>query len=476
MTSRRRGALRDGTRDGARSRRTRDPGPARVERGASGFTLIELMVTLTAALFFSVSVFMLTRDASRFFEREARVSDATIGTTAGFRRLAADVARAGFLASPNLAKDPLRCPNPAVAGATGTAPASAGYPSYPWLQRLGMLRVFPDGSRTALPAGDALDMLDRNGLTPDRLVLYGNYASDEVFPVAGYTQAAGQTTFTLEVGVSAFSRSGALFRTGYFGLADQTQRQALLARLFPVGRILRVANQIGEEQYAIIGQVIAPADVNTPPTIQTSAAGPQLVSKVGNVCGTRGLNDGMTLNTVNIINYQLRNVNDATAYPTLAPLFAGQRHPRDVATRLDLVRSELDPSAADPTDFAGTIEVVAENVVDLRVGLEAVSNQATRAVTFYPNGNGLIPRFAGDPTTGAAAAVASGPHLIRGVRVRLSTRAAAPDRDAAYFGDDVGAGLYRVALSWSGTTLSDFARVRTLETTVATRNSRNVLW
>lgn len=439
-------------------------------RLARGFTLIELMVTLTAALFFSISVFMLTRDASRFFEREARIADATIGTTAGFRRLAADVARAGFLASPNLAKDPFRCPNPSVLGATGTAPNSAGYATYPWLQKMAMLRVFPAGSRAALAAGDRLEMLDRNGLLPDRLVLYGNYTSDESFPVSGYAAAGGTTTFTLELG------SGALFRTGYLTLADQTQRLALLQRLFPAGRILRVANQIGEEQYAIIGTVVAPAVVTTPPTIQTSAAGPQLVSKVGNVCGTRGLNDGMTLNTVNIINYQLRDVSDAATFPTLAALFAGQRHPRDVATRLDLVRSELDPSAADPTDFPGTVEVVAENVVDLRVGLEAVSSQLNRTVTFYPSGHASLPQFGGDPTTGAAAAVAAGPHLVRGVRVRLSTRAAAPDREAAFFGTDVGDGLYRVALAWSGTTLSEYARVRTLETTVATRNSRNVLW
>src|SRR5215831_8019287 len=93
-----------------------------------GFTLIELMVAVTAGLFVAIAAFALARQGSRFFQQEARVANAQFSATLGFDRLRADIARAGFLTTANVQRDPFRC------GSTATWPS----PSMP---SLGSIRI-----------------------------------------------------------------------------------------------------------------------------------------------------------------------------------------------------------------------------------------------------------------------------------------------------------------------------------------------
>jgi Tfp pilus assembly protein PilW len=81
-------------------------------RSAAGFTLVELMVAMTGGLFLSIVVFALSRDASRFYQRESRVANATLAGLSGFERLSSDVARAGHLSTPNINNDPDVCNKP----------------------------------------------------------------------------------------------------------------------------------------------------------------------------------------------------------------------------------------------------------------------------------------------------------------------------------------------------------------------------
>ncbi|HVR19986.1 MAG TPA: prepilin-type N-terminal cleavage/methylation domain-containing protein, partial [Polyangiaceae bacterium] len=122
---------------------------------ARGFTLVELMVALSGGLFLSVMVFALARDTSRFYQRENRLANATLAGMMGFERLKADIARAGFLSTPNIVSDPMVCMNPA-----------AGRPAM--LQTLASIRINPN-----TPAANAA--LALNGLTPDELILAGSY-------------------------------------------------------------------------------------------------------------------------------------------------------------------------------------------------------------------------------------------------------------------------------------------------------------
>lgn len=417
-------------------------------RARRGFTLIELMVALTGGLLFTIFVFSLTKDVSRFFARESRMSDTTLSAIGGFQRVRADIARAGFLASPNLARDPGRCPR----GPVATALSSAGWMSNDLLRQMGVLRI---GNGT-----EGVEQTE-NGLTPDQLTLWGAYTAAEQFPARAIEPAAGGG-YRIRLEPS----SGAMLRLGYDPTVTDGTMEDLLERVFPANRALRIVNQEGEEQYGIIAAV----DDGDSPFVAITAALPlTMKSTTGTTCGVRGNGGGLLVNTVSIIRYDLMSLADATDFPEFQYLFTGQR-PDFEAGRLDLVRSELLP--ADGTDPVNH-ELVAEYAVDLGFSLSVVSNLTSLALTEVPEEDPTIPKYASDPTASPAADANSGPHLIRGVRARLAVRSIAPDRQADISATNVGPGLYRIALTDGD---KDYARVRSLQSLIAIRNTRNKLW
>ena len=204
-----------------------------------GFTLVELMVALTGGLAFTIFVFMLTRDVSRFFQQQTRLADATVGVLSGYQRLRADVARAGFLASPNLAKDPERCP-PGIVGNVLSGINNAQWAARPEMQNLALARLVVGGS---LADNAANTVLTNNGLTPDQLILAGNYASAEQFAVQSIVAGVIELDAT----------SDTLIRARYDAGAALADRDAVLAQLFPVGRILRIHDpKTNKDQYTLI--------------------------------------------------------------------------------------------------------------------------------------------------------------------------------------------------------------------------------
>lgn len=417
---------------------------------ARGFTLIELMVALTGGLVFTVFVFMLTRDATRFFQRETRLADTTLGAIAGFERLRADVARAGFLSSPNLAKDPSRCPR-GLPGNLLSGLDANGWPDNLGLRQMGLLQIDVGGS----PSGTEQS---NNSLDPDSLTLYGNYTSTEQFPIRTIQQSGAAYDVYLE------SRSGALMRVGYVDGGNAADNAAILGRFFPTGRALRLVTQEGEEQYGIIAGI----RVEGAPIVQLSNA-IRLTFKAssGTTCGFRGLSSTVQANPVNIVRYELRNMNDPGTYPGFANLFSGARPVTDTG-RMDLVRYELLPDGTTEANH----EIVAEYAVDLKFGISVSSVINPPVITYYPEDNENIVNFASNPLVSPANTAGRGPHLIRGVHARLAVRAVEPDRQAGITPTNaIGPGLYRVSL---GT--GQFARVRTLQAMIATRNARNKQW
>ncbi|HSC88090.1 MAG TPA: prepilin-type N-terminal cleavage/methylation domain-containing protein [Polyangiaceae bacterium] len=426
-------------------------------RRRAGFTLIELMVALTGGLFFSIFVFALTRDVTRFFQREARLTDATLSALTGFERLRTDVTRSGFLVSPNLVKDPRRCPQVTEGTATDNYPL--GWNGQDRLKRVAALRVTAD----ATIADNALLKLQTPAITPDSLLLYGNYTSSEQFPVLsidGVGSAAPEVILD--------PTSGALWRSGYDStkLATDAANVAVIAAMFPVGRALRVVTPEGEEQYAIIDSTSV-RGLN-PRIVLTQ--NPSLIEKgVGNNCGLRGLSNGVMVNPVNIIEYRLRDLKTdlGSADAQVGYLFSSEAPVGE--SRLELVRSELSPGT-DATPLAGSLEVVAEYAVDFRVGVTAVTDvAATRALKPFTQADSAFARFAGDPLGATAAAVNSGPHLVRAAHLRLSVRTLDEDRQGN--AGAVTSPAFRFKLADNR-----FARVRTLQAVVATRNTRNMTW
>lgn len=419
--------------------------------GRRGFTLIELMVAMTGGLFFTIFVFMFTRDVSRFFVRESRMSDTTLASITGFQRLRADIARAGFLASPNFGKDPGRCPR-SVDGTAASGLTGSGWAANPALRSMGLLTIDVGGS----VSGN--EQAWNGPLTPDQLTLYGNYSSSEQFPIRNVSAAAGGYTISLE------PASGPMVRLGY---VPATSPASLLSSVFPTGHALRLQTPEGEEQYGIITGVTAGAQ----PTVTLGVALP-LAWKSSGICGIRGFCSGCQVNTVNIVRYRLDDLSNATNFPQFQFLYAGSRPPSDAARR-ELIRVPVLPTGVEDT---ANVELVSEYAVDLKFGLSVVTNLVTRALTTYPEGSADLVKYASDPLTSPGSDLNNGPQLIRGVHARLAVRSVEPDRQGAIAAsDNVGGGLYRVRLT-DGLTPNQFARVRTLQALIATRNTRNSLW
>lgn len=409
--------------------------PFAVRRSRSGFTLVELMVALTAGLFVSIVVFALAKQGSRFYQREARAANATLANVIGFQRLREDIARAGFLSTPNARRDPQVC---------GHDP---GWPA--GLVSLASVRIFQGGSP------DTDGWFDARGLSPDAILLAGSYQSTDQFPVRAVVSTSAGTEVVLQV------NSGPMSRIRYD--VDDPGSLALLQTTFPVGRVLRIVDTTGMQHFGVVSAHNAGAQ----PSITLSDT-PAINFQGGPLaCGIRGNGTGAMVNLVQFMRYELRNLSGLTN--RYGALYAASANAPYEDTRRELVRVEVGP---DGNEFAGTEELVAEYAVDLKFGITTVNlvgaGTNPSLLTLEP-GNAGIEDTAGDANT--ILAPNRGPHFIRAVRVRLSTRSREADRetDINAAGDpSIAQGLYRIGLGPNNG--APFARVRTLQADVALRN------
>lgn len=429
--------------------------------GARGFTLVELMVALTGGLLISVFVFMMASQGSKFYQQEARISNATIGVMNGFQRLRTDIARAGFLASPNVVQDSVVCSDKSAAEGWTQAVSS--------LREMGGVRINVGGSRTPEEEEEVGTKLatfwDANHLSPDQLILAGAFSSTDQFPAAEIAQPnpAGAPNVWR---VHLQPNSPAMARLGYRTDGSQTSAEqlALIQAAFApdtAARVLRILDKKGSHHYAVIDTV------GLAPTVSTGQAAP-FIELLGNValrqesrtskCGLQGLNVGATVNVVNFIRYGLKSLNNPQVYPEFAALYTDEVEGTHEETRAELVREELDVAG---TPIPGTSELVAEYAVDLKFSLSVLSGGALLEI---PEDSETLAAYAGDPQ------VAARPDRIRSVHARLAVRSREADRDGNVNAANAGipVGLYRVGFGADGT--APFARVRTLQADIALRN------
>jgi hypothetical protein len=406
--------------------------------GNAGFTLVELMVALTGGLFISLAVFALARDSGRFYQREARLANATVSGLIGFERLRADLGRAGFLASPNIARDPRVCAVP-----DGTWPTG--------LRNLASVQVSA--------AAVSYAALTSNGRTPPVITLAGSYSSSDVYG-AKVVPAGNKVIFEL----STKEAAGALRRLGNSGLPDDNAMKAA----FPRGRVLRVV-QNGKQYYGQITDATGGSQptvtINQQPPIQFRS-GSEIGCGLSDVVGS-GASTPM-INVVNFIQYEVRPPQTATAIAGYKNVFTNSADAPGEAGRTELTRVELN---IDGQVIDGTEEIVAEYAVDLNLQLTAVTSTTGCCdpnLGLVSPGDALFGTF-----TGPVFNSANTPELIRSVRVRLGVRSREADRTAT-IANPAGEGLFRFNIS-SGTA-ETFARVRTFQADVALHNQSDILW
>jgi hypothetical protein len=420
---------------------------ARLARAAErGFTLVELMVAMVGAMFVGAAVFTLAKHSARFYSRESRLADATLQSVVGFERLRSDVARAGFLGTPNIIKDPRLCGDP----------RDDSWPE--WLARLSSVTIEP------VPA-EQIDTLQFKDINPRRLILTGSYVSADQFEV--------RTIFDSEpIRIVLEPTSLGMANIGYPG----AQTAATLSRVFQPGRALRIVDDVGRLQFGVIASVTGGAE---PTIVLANAPALQFRARSALNCGVGNLATGYTVNVVNIIRYDVQALSGDSRFATLFK--AGG--PSYEATRRDLVREELDVQG-DPIE--GTRELVAEYAVDLDFSLLV---ERSRTASLERVTGAATDAFAGDPSSAALAV--TGPQMIRGVQTWLSVRSQEADRHVALELETSGANTTRLRVNVvSGANESaeeveadewllrepDYARVRTLQSTISLNNQVNLTW
>jgi len=413
---------------------------------ARGFTLVELMVAMTGGLFLSIVVFALSRDASRFYQREGRVANATLAGLSGFERLSNDVARAGHLSTPNIQQDPRVCNRPDAS----------------WPAMLATLRaIVIEPTNTALLSGTEITAAANTAPNkPQGIVIAGALnAPDEL-----YTAQVGNGGAGWQIYLNLNTPSAA--RLGLSPLSTATAtNSAALTSIFMAGRtsgrIIRL-RWMGKDQYAVASGVTATPGV----AFVNLAAQPVLQTlKVGGQCGVDNLGIGMSLSVIDLVRYDIRPMVDDPNYAALykasgkgtgggpgAPFESG---------RVELVRVELDPKG---NEIDATREIVGEYAVDLQFSGWGASNALNPALI-------AVDSAAINPTY-------TGTQLLRGLHVRLSVRSREADREAPIVSGSGGGSsdMYRFPLTDSVSGVTTYARVRTFQSDISLRNLENSNW
>lgn len=433
------------------------PRPRRAAR-ARGFTLVELLVATLAGLTVSLGAFAFARSATKSFQQETRLSDATSNVTIGFRRLMSDIERAGYLSPSNIQREYLSgnrvClqPNNVFSKA---------------IQSLATLQIeqgpVPTTGSVSNVSSHQVSASTLINLNPDRLTLMGSYSSVEQFPVKLVDVQGSTPIIYLE------PQSGAAMRT-----ANGNLTATPWTNIFRTGRILRIVDREGYQHFGHI--TLTELQGNVPKITLKTTPGLYLRGQVAPtasnpVCKGFDVGVGAQVNVIERVRYEVRDLKAVVAYQDL---YANPVLPED-SQRWELVRYEIDENDA---IVANSEELVAEYAVDLKFALTAITAGAG-----VPNPAPFMTHFDFDDAniknTWARAIGPSnllpGPERVRSVKVRFSVRSREPDRsaglDPALMGAEPGT-LFRYKIPGS----TRFARVRTLHSEVSMSNQVGVFF
>lgn len=393
-----------------------------------GFTLIELMVAMLGGLFVAMAVFTLAKFSSGFAMRQSRMSDATLQAVLGFERLKADISRAGFLGIPNFRHPTRYC------GDQLDANVPTG------ISTMASLRI------DDVPASQLSNEMTVNGIAPRRLTLAGSYLSADQFEVQHVVDGS-------PVVIDLVPDSLAMANIGY----HLDNSAATLAKVFKAKRAVRIVDKNGDPH---VGQ-IAGFTGGTAPQV-TLATFPSVQFAHKNTCGFQAGGTGSLLSVMNFIRY---DIDDLSGDASLTGVFGGG--PSYESGRRELVREELD---VDGVVMEGSRELIAEYAIDLGFSL-FVENDLSGPLTRVAGAD--VASWAGDPTGLPAG---QGPQLIRAVHAWLSVRSREADRISplALTTTAPGPNLLRVSLHPTDGTQGPFARVRTLQSTIALHNQSQI--
>ncbi|MFT3767338.1 MAG: prepilin-type cleavage/methylation domain-containing protein [Minicystis sp.] len=376
--------------------------------GRAAFTLIEILVALSAGILVSMAAFAMSKNATAFFQNEARISSAQLALTLGLNRITADLTRASFLSTPNAKVDPMVCRDPSWNTAQG-------------LNSLAGVTI----AQGAAPV--ATSQAGMNGITPDQLYIGGSLDASETFTVQCLLQGAGGAP-ALQLQTQQFD--GAMARV-MASLGPTEPLQSRLSNIFVAGRYVQILDPAtGYKVFGALATASPVTVVSGVATVQLQAT-PALPMKPASPCGLLAppqCGGGLLVSVVSRVLYDVRSLQGVAGspYAALVATPPGVAAQSGDAGRTELVRVEID---ATNNERANSLELVSEYAVDLRLGITAVTTKVVSdnynpTVKTYEIGDSNIYSIAGDAAGGT-----STPQLIRAVQVRLAVRTRAPDRE-----------------------------------------------
>lgn len=286
-------------------------------RSRAGFTLVELMVALVAGLIAISSIYYISAASSKHFHEQQRVAQTQMAVRMAMERIRRDVARAGFLGTPNSQKE-VSC--------------------RPFASRIRGVEYLFNADTANLPNA-ALNMVRADGI---RLV--GNYVTSDAYLAQGLGVAGNTVTFQTDW--QAFRHT--------FGVVGGSYDAAAFDDVFRPGRMLHIETQQGQHFFVTI--------TSRNSGNQTVTFNPNL--PVGSTC-VPGLGDGSLVSPLSRVEYRVVDPRlDSNLARLLSP--GGLDASADVRGLKPavLIRREVDFSnAARP--IAGSEQLILEYTADL---------------------------------------------------------------------------------------------------------------
>ncbi len=396
-----------------------------------GFTIVELMVSITITSVVVAALYSVSRSTTETFNQQQRAAEMQLRLRLAMERLRADISRAGYMSTPCSDIDPRVCPRP-----------------LPLLQGLSVTPVAVASNPIPLTTDNAF-------IRPVRLRMVGNYTTvDEylVESVSGNRIRLQHRTPQWASRVTSAAEFARIF-------TPSAGRQRMIRLMSPTGfmQFVRVVSGTWQRFDSTTNPEII---VSPPPTV--IGDGPMMGTTTG--CGISGLGTGSTVAPIDMVEYGIRN---GTAMRTALPeLYSTSA--TEAALKTDLVRSEwtLDTS---PTEIAGSAQLVGEYAVDFDATVTSDEGIGTGPVQMrtWPFGDYTnISRVAEDLLPLASSA-GRFPQRLRAVTVRLSIRDRSPDPTFGWVPRTAADPLTRFRLY---TDRPGAARVRTLVADVVLRN------
>jgi prepilin-type N-terminal cleavage/methylation domain-containing protein len=411
-----------------------------------GFTLVEMMVALTAGAIAMTSIYYVSAASSQHFHEQQMIANMQTALRLAIDRVRSDLQRAAFLGSVN----PGIQDEGAFCGGTYGSAANGLMGQGVWLV---------DGAYTS----QLIEPVVNTDIEADQLRMVGNYATADEY----YAEVIDTNRLRVDIQRQSFRRS--------FGTSDLTSHEydAAFEDAFAPGRGVRIVGSTGRVSLHQITTVDGDAGAGPEFTIAPDITG------IAPTCMTLG-DDVLVAPQVRIEYYVSTWKNAAGEKFHGSDVLTGQNAPalmrRELAWHSDVtkVNEMADATLVPPADFSNNQQVVLEHVAhfdvdffrDLRLDL-TVKPDATAGTADAP------PFFQGDTVAdvtnslhsiaSVSAGTALGPHRVRSAIVELSVRAPSEDPRFAWIARGVNAPLTRYEIDPD---VPGAARVRTVRTEV----------